>query len=97
MHSAASCASLYLAVLLDLTPEQIAETRRVDYCVATFRSLAGVHYDTDNRAGLALGQEVIARQLPDLLKRFGADPNAVRAKIDRVRHDWNTYQGKSQA
>jgi hypothetical protein len=97
MHSAASCASLYLAVLLDLTPEQIAETRRVDYSVASFRSLAGVHYETDNRAGLALGQEVIAQQLPELLKRFGADPNAVRAKIQRVRHDWYAYEAKTTA
>ena len=91
MHSAASCASLYLGVLLDLTPEQLEETKKVDWAVAKFRSLAGVHYDTDNRAGLALGQEVIAKQLPEVLKRFGADPEAVRAKIEKVRHDWYTY------
>jgi len=97
MHSAASSASLYLAVLLDLTPEQIAETRRLDYSVATFRSLAGVHYDTDNRAGLALGQEVIAKQLPEVLKRFGADPEAVRAKIEKVRHDWYQYEAKTNS
>lgn len=94
MHSAASSASLYLAVLLDLTPEQIAETQKLDYAVASFRSLAGVHYETDNRAGLALGQEVIAQELPKVLERFGADPQAVRAKIEKVRHDWYKYEAK---
>lgn len=95
MHSAASSASLYMAVLMDLSPEQIAEAQKMDFAVATFRSAAGVHYDTDNRAGLALGQEVIARQLPDYLAQFGADPDAVRAKIEKVRHDWFAYQGKA--
>ena len=91
MHSAASSASLYLAVLMDLTPEQLAEARKLDYAVAHFRSMAGVHYETDNRAGLALGQEVIAKQLPEYLAQFGADPEAVKAKIEKVRHDWYEY------
>ena len=97
MHSAASSASLYLAVLLDLIPEQIAETRKLDYAVASFRSLASVHYESDNRAGLALGQEVIAQQLPEVLKRFGADPDKVRAKIKKVRQDWYAYEAKTVA
>ncbi|MEE2901198.1 MAG: hypothetical protein VYC39_02665 [Myxococcota bacterium] len=96
MHSAASCASLYLGVLLDLTPEQLEETKKVDWAVAKFRSFAGVHYDTDNRAGLALGQEVIAQELPEVLKRFGADPDAVRAKIEKVRHDWYKYDTETK-
>jgi hypothetical protein len=95
MHSAASSSSLYMAVVMDLKPEQIAEARRLDYAVATFRSAAGVHYDTDNRAGLALGQEVIAQQLPEMLAEYGADPDAVRAKIEKVRHDWYAYEGKT--
>ncbi len=80
---------------MDLSPEQIAEARKLDYAVATFRSVAGVHYDSDNRAGLALGQEVIAKQLPEVLARFGADPAAVRAKIEKVRHDWFKYDTNS--
>ena len=43
MHSAASSASLYMAVLMDLSPEQIAEAQKMDFAVATFRSAAGVH------------------------------------------------------
>ncbi|MEO0814589.1 MAG: hypothetical protein AAFY60_17140, partial [Myxococcota bacterium] len=89
MHSAASTASLYLAVVLDLDASQVAEARRLDYAVAASRSLAGVHYDSDNRAGLALGQEVVAKSLPEFLAReFGADPDAVRAKIAALRYDW---------
>ncbi|MDP7039603.1 MAG: hypothetical protein QGI45_10630 [Myxococcota bacterium] len=95
MHSAASCASLYLAVLLDLSPEQITEARRLDFAVAQFRSVAGVHYETDNRAGLALGQEVMAKRLPEILKEFGASEEAVKAKIEQVRHDWFAYEAKS--
>lgn len=97
MHSAASSASLYLAVLMDLSPEQLAEAKKLDYAVAHFRSMAGVHYETDNRAGLALGQEVIAKQLPEYLAQFGADPEAVKAKIEKVRHDWYAYEAKAES
>ena len=93
MHSAASTASLYLAVLLDLTDAQLAEARGLDCAVASFRTLAGVHYETDNMAGLSIGQEVIRRELPGYLaERYGSDPAAVTAKINSViaAHDWRT-------
>ena len=93
MHSAASSSSLWLAVVMNLTPEQVAETRRLDWAVSRFRTVAGVHYDTDNRAGLAIGQEVIAQQLPAFLQTFGADPAAVQEKIARSRFDWYAYTG----
>ncbi|MEL7304992.1 MAG: hypothetical protein AAGJ56_04080 [Myxococcota bacterium] len=92
MHSAASCASTYLAVVMDLSPQQIAEARRVDWAVATSRSLAGVHYATDNSAGLMIGQEAVRRTLPEYLQRkFGADPDAVRQKLDTVFYDWTKH------
>ena len=60
MHSAASSASLWLAVVLeDLTPAQYCEALRVDYAVSYARTVAGVHYPTDNIAGLNLGKEVM--------------------------------------
>jgi len=93
MHSAASSSSLWLAVVMDLTDAQIAEARRVDWAVSRFRTFAGVHYDSDNRAGLALGQEVIARELASFLQTFGADAAAVEAKIARYRFDWFSYTG----
>jgi hypothetical protein len=104
MHSAASSSSLYLAVVMDLSPEQIAEARRLDYAVATSRSLAGVHYESDNLAGLALGEEVVARELPDFLAQFASSPEeaeqirtATREKIATIRedHNWLTYKPKS--
>ena len=95
MHSAASSASLYLAVLLNLTPAQLAEARSLDCAVASFRTLAGVHYESDNMAGLSIGQEVIRRQLPGYLEeRYGSDPADVTAKIERViaANDWRTAE-----
>merc|ERR550539_40618 len=94
MHSAASTASVFLPVVLSLTAAQIRETQLVDCAVATFRSFAGVHYETDNMAGLAIGQEVIRRELPEMLRRnYGSSATAVREKLSRVidqGHDWRT-------
>ena len=91
MHSAASSASLHLAVLLNLNPAQLAEARSLDCAVASFRTLAGVHYESDNMTGLAIGQEVIRRELPVYLaERYGSDLAAVELKINSVieAHDW---------
>lgn len=93
MHSAASTSSLWLPVVMDLTDAQVAETRRIDWAVSRFRTFAGVHYDSDNRAGLTIGQEVIARELPRFLTQFGADRDVVAAKIARYRIDWWSYTG----
>jgi len=85
MHSAASTASVFLPVVLNLTASQIIETQRVDCAVATFRSFAGVHYESDNMAGLAIGQEVIRRELPEMLHRvYGSSTAKVRAKLNKV-------------
>jgi len=56
MHSAASSASLWLAVVADLTEEQYCEVLRTDHSVAYARTIAGVHYPKDNIAGLNMGQ-----------------------------------------
>lgn len=96
MHSAASSASFWLAVILDLSPEQYCEALRVDYAVAFARTCAGVHYPTDNIAGLNLGQAIIADLLPDhLAEVYGSDPDKVRAKIDKLRFDWNDFDSYS--
>merc|ERR550539_756068 len=85
MHSAASTASVFLPVVLSLTAAQIRETQLVDCAVATFRSFAGVHYETDNMAGLAIGQEIIRRELPKMLSReYGSSIEKVQAKLDKV-------------
>jgi len=89
MHSAASSLSLWLPVVANLTPAQVEETKKLDLAVAMARSVAGVHYRDDNLAGLIIGQEIIARELPAYLQeRYNADPEKVRQKIDNYRFDW---------
>lgn len=96
MHSAASSASFWLAVVMDLTDEQYCEALRVDYAVAFARSCAGVHYPSDNTAGLNLGQAIIADKLPDhLAEKYGSDPANVRAKIERLRFNWENFDSFS--
>jgi hypothetical protein len=57
MHSAASSASLWLAVVANLTDDQYCQVLRTDHAVAYARTVAGVHYTADNIAGLNMGQE----------------------------------------
>lgn len=101
MHSAASTASVYLPIVLNLTAAQLRETQLLDCAVASFRSFAGVHYESDNMAGLAIGQEVVRKELPGMLYReYGSSPAAVRAKLEKLisgglypghtGHDWRT-------
>lgn len=92
MHSAGSMASLWLAVVADLTAEQYCEVLRTDYAVGFGRICSGVHYLDDHLAGLNLGQEVIADKLPDhLFWMYGSNRKAVREKIRKLRFDWNTF------
>lgn len=92
MHSASSVGSLWIATVLNLTPEQQCETRRLDYAMAYARTVAGVHFPTDNTGGLNLGQEVVARKLPEYLaEQYGSDIDAVNEKIASLRFDWRTF------
>ena len=92
MHAAASAASLWMAVVMDLTHEQWCEIKAMDYAIGYARTVAGVHYYTDTIAGLNIGQEVLTRLLPGYLQeKYGSDPAVVAAKIERVRFDWNDY------
>merc|ERR1719401_1287375 len=94
MHSASSSASMFLPVVMDLTREQELEARRLDYAVAASRSLAGVHYHSDNLAGLAIGQEIVAERLPDFLKDAfklvlsRAQKNRLKKMIKAKRFNW---------
>jgi membrane-associated phospholipid phosphatase len=92
MHSAASSASLWLAVVAKLTPEQYCQVLRTDFAVAYARTVAGVHYPSDNTAGLNMGQTVIAETLADhLVSTYGSNKAAVEAKISRLRFDWKSF------
>jgi len=89
MHSAASSLSLWLPIVAELTPEQWSQAKKTDLAVAMARTVAGVHYRDDNIAGLKMGQEIVARELPQYLAfKYGADPIKVRQKIASFRFDW---------
>jgi hypothetical protein len=92
MHSAASSASFWLAVALDLKEDQYCEALRVDYAVSYARTVARVHYPTNNIAGLNLGQQSMAEQLADHFEsKYGSDHNVVQAKINGLWFDWATF------
>lgn len=99
MHSAASSLSTWMDVVADLTPAQREEARLLDYSIAYFRTLAGVHYESDNRAGLAMGKGIIERKLPEFLADMYACDDAsasaindyVVNKIKSVDLDWSTW------
>jgi hypothetical protein len=93
MHSAAASASLWLAVVMNLTDAQLCEAKRTDYAVAYARTVAGLHYPEDDIAGLNLGQEIVAQKLPEELNvKYGSDIEIVKAKIERLRFDWNDFK-----
>jgi hypothetical protein len=95
MHSAASSASAYLPTLMDLTYHQVAETRKLDYAVAVSRSVAGVHYPSDNIAGLMLGQQIVVDKLPGLLESLGFDSQYVtkaRTKLESCKFSWIEWE-----
>jgi len=92
MHSAASSASLWLALVLNLTEEQYCEVRKVDYAISYARTVAGVHFPSDNIAGLNLGQEILAHYLPKYLSEvYGADSDDVKERIQSLRVDWKDF------
>lgn len=105
MHSAASSASLYLPLVLKLNTAQITELRKLDFAVATSRTFAGVHYPTDNRAGLNIGHEVLAKQLPGVFaSQFGRGSTGkaaleanVKQELETLAYDWREHQACTSA
>ena len=100
MHSAASSLSTWLDVVADLDSDQRYEVRLLDFSIAFFRTFAGVHYETDNRAGLALGRKIVLDKLPDhLSEKYGCDADSVLAIKRHVQNkiaaleglDWATW------
>jgi hypothetical protein len=92
MHSASSAASLWMPVVMKLTPHQLCQVQLTDYAIAYARTIAGVHYQADNIAGLKLGQEIVARLLPDFLnEKYGTSKSVVEEKVKLLRFDWDTF------
>lgn len=97
MHSAASTVSLWTAVVLkDIPADLLCEARRIDYAVAFARTIAGVHYSTDNTAGLNLGAQLLMDKLPDYLEEiYGSNPDVVRNKMNSYLIDWAQFDPES--
>ncbi|KAG7370515.1 hypothetical protein IV203_019085 [Nitzschia inconspicua] len=92
MHSAASTCSIWLPVIVKLSPQQYCESLRIDYAVSYARTVAGVHYEQDNLAGLNLGTMVVSEKLPDMLyERYGADPSKVKERLEYLHFDWRDF------
>lgn len=102
MHSAASSMSAWLDVVADLTDEQREEVQLLDFSIAYWRTFAGAHWPSDNRAGLALGQYIIKKALPaHLADMYSCSEESrksiqeyVEAKIEKLPLDWAKYTPK---
>lgn len=92
MHSAASAASFWLDVVMDLTEEQLCEARKLDYAIAFARTVAGVHYTDDNLAGLVLGMNILKQRLPtELATIYGSNKAEVRTRCNEKMYDWTKF------
>mmetsp|Transcript_13397 Transcript_13397/g.28150 ORF Transcript_13397/g.28150 Transcript_13397/m.28150 type:complete len:526 (-) Transcript_13397:370-1947(-) len=92
MHSAGSTCSYWIPAICKVTADQYCEVLRVDYAVAYARTIAGVHYNMDNIAGLNIGQRIIREKMPTMLaERYGYDAAQLVAKLEALSFDWNDF------
>merc|ERR1712003_198671 len=92
MHSAASNISFWLQIVMNLTPEQLCEAKKVDYAVAYARTVAAVHFPDDNIAGLQMGQIIVEQALAEhLSEKYDSDEDYVKDKIKAKLFDWAEY------
>ena len=65
----------------------------LDYSIAYARTVAGVHYASDNIAGLMVGQEILAQKLPGYLNNeYGADFTLVKRAVEAAKYDWTKFE-----
>lgn len=102
MHSAGSAASIWLPLVLNLSEEQICQVKLLDWAISYARTVAGVHFPTDNTFGLNLGQALLAEYLPTFLaETYGMAGQTeeqhqehiqrIQDKIESLRFDWNEF------
>merc|ERR1719192_1227123 len=78
---------------MNLTPEQKCETQKMDWGTSFGRLVAGVHYHSDNLAGLKLGQTIMRALLPEFLaETFGVSEVVVANKLASTMHDWDDFE-----
>jgi len=97
MHSAGSAISSWIQVVTDPSPAQISLSQHYDWSIAYFRSFAGVHYPSDNRAGLQLGRFILGQNGPEYLSQeYGCSDASRQAILDEANSkrpdvDWSNY------
>jgi len=92
MHSAGSNLSFWAQVVMNLTPRQACEAKKIDWAVSYARTVAAVHFEDDNLAGLEMGQEVVARALPEYFPvKYGSNASNIRIKVNQKRFKWADY------
>merc|ERR1719469_13386 len=97
MHRAGSAISSWIQVVADPTRSEIEMAQLYDYSIAYFRSFGGVHYPSDNRAGLQLGRKILGMNGPDFLgETYGCDDESAKqitahANSKRPYVDWGSY------
>jgi len=92
MHSAGSNLSFWAQVVMNLTPTQACEAKKIDWAVSYARTVAAVHFEDDNLAGLEMGQEVVARALPEYFPvKYGSNASNIRIKVNQKRFKWADY------
>lgn len=93
MHSAGSNMSFWIQVVMNLTPRQLCEAKKVDFAVSFARTVAGVHFEDDNMAGLNMGQEIVARALPEFFaENYYSDIDTVTELVNNSRFKWEDYE-----
>lgn len=90
MHGAAAGVGVLLAVLFDLTQSQRDLVNRTTANISCFRAAANVHLHQDNIAGLWVGEEVMARWLPNYLSDPSTGVDADAAEISAIAQEAKT-------
>ena len=85
-----------MPVVCQVTPEQYCEALRMDYAAAYGRTVAGVHYQQDNLAGLNIGHQLIRNQLPSMLaEKYGYDSDMVASKLEALSFEWESFDSEA--
>lgn len=91
-HAGVAQLAFWTSIVFELTPAQYCEALRFDYAFSYGRILAGLHTVSEVEVGWKLGQEVLARKLPDYLhKSYGANLQNTRAKVAASRFDLSKF------
>ena len=86
MHSTGNNLSLLAQVVMNLTPRQACEAKKIDWAVSYARTVTAIHFEDGKLAGLEIGQEVVERVLPEYFPvKYGSNASNIRIKVNQKR------------